>query len=134
MLNAYQRTSDIAKSPRERERDVLALVTRRLRSALANPKDLVEVARAVSDNLSMWYVLITDLSNDENKLPLELRASLISIGMAVVRECERPKHKDIDLKFLIDVNQNLADGLADAAAAAPAPNPDAVPTSLNTMS
>jgi flagellar biosynthesis regulator FlaF len=42
-------------------------------------------------------------------LPDGLRAAIISVGLAVQREMERPSP---DLDFLISVNDNIAAGLA----------------------
>jgi flagellar protein FlaF len=113
-VGAYNKSNQSIRSERETERDVIARVTHHLKLAAAKPDDTILAARAVSDNLSLWYVLMTDLAAEGNQLPIELRGRLISVGMAVVRECERQERDKIDIDFLIGVNQALVDGLSEA--------------------
>jgi flagellar protein FlaF len=70
------------------------------------------LARAISDNTTVWYILVSDLSSDGNQLPIELRAQIVSVGLAVIRECEKLNKSDVDLDFLISVNQAIIDGLS----------------------
>jgi len=118
-LAAYAKTNSVVRTPREQERDVIALVTQRLRAAQASKDDAILLARAISDNTTVWYILISDLSSDGNQLPLELRAQIVSVGLAVIRECEKLNKTDVDLDFLISVNQAMIDGLG--ASSSPAP-------------
>ncbi|MDI9409096.1 MAG: flagellar biosynthesis regulator FlaF [Candidatus Pacebacteria bacterium] len=111
-VNAYQQTTSAAKTPRELEREIIARVTHQLKLAKEKRKDSILVARAVSDNLSLWYVMISDLASEGNQLPLEIRGNLISVGMAVVRECEQVDRTKVNLDFLITVNQSMIEGLA----------------------
>ncbi|MDI9349627.1 MAG: flagellar biosynthesis regulator FlaF [Candidatus Symbiobacter sp.] len=110
---AYGKSNRSTRSPRETERDVIARVTHQLRSAKEKKSDGVFIVRAISDNLTLWYVLMTDLANDNNNLPPDLRAKLLSIGMTVVRECEQVDRTRVNIDFLIEVNQNLIDGLSE---------------------
>ncbi len=48
----------------------------------------VESIKANARMRRLWSVLMSDLANDDNALPNELRASLISIGIWVQRELE----------------------------------------------
>jgi flagellar biosynthesis regulator FlaF len=53
---------------------------------------------------------VIDLLRDpDNPLPVGLRASLISVGLAVQREMERDQP---DVGFLLSVNDNIAAGLS----------------------
>ena len=55
---------------------------------------------------------MVDLLRDpDNALPAGLRASMVSIGLAVQREMRRPAP---DIDFLLDINDNIAAGLAAA--------------------
>jgi flagellar protein FlaF len=113
-LAAYAKTNSVVRTPREQERDIIALVTQRLRAAAAAKDDPILLARAVSDNTTVWYILVSDLSSDGNQLPVELRAQIVSVGLAVIRECEKLNKSDVDLDFLISVNQAIIDGLSDS--------------------
>jgi flagellar protein FlaF len=116
-LAAYAKTNNVVRTPREQERDIIALVTQRLRASSASKDDAILLARAVSDNTTVWYILISDLASEGNQLPLDLRAQIVSVGLAVIRECEKLNKSDVDLDFLISVNQAIIEGLSDA------PNP-----------
>lgn len=113
-VGAYNKTNQSIRSDRETERDVIARVTHHLKMASAKRDDTILVARAVSDNLSLWYVLMTDLAAEGNQLPMELRGRLISVGMSVVRECERQDRDKIDIDFLVNVNQAIIEGLTES--------------------
>ena len=112
-LAAYAKTNSVVRTPREQERDVIALVTQRLRAASSAKDDAILLARAVSDNTTVWYILVSDLASDGNQLPIELRAQIVSVGLAVIRECEKLNKAEVDLDFLISVNQAIIDGLSD---------------------
>jgi flagellar protein FlaF len=116
-LAAYAKTNSVVRTPREQERDIIALVTQRLRAASSSKDDAILLARAVSDNTTVWYILISDLASEGNQLPIDLRAQIVSVGLAVIRECEKLNKSDVDLDFLISINQAIIEGLSDA------PNP-----------
>ena len=56
----------------------------------------------------LWSTLGILLRDPENALPLPLRASLISVGMVVQRELEKPEP---DLPFVIGINEQITAGL-----------------------
>jgi flagellar protein FlaF len=79
-------------------------------------KELGAGARASIDALFMlrrlWSTLIEDLASDENDLPPQLRADLISIGLWVLKESERIRQGQSDnIAGLIEVNTIIRDGL-----------------------
>jgi flagellar protein FlaF len=112
-LAAYAKTNSVVRTAREQERDIIALVTQRLRAASSAKDDAILLARAVSDNTTVWYILVSDLASDGNQLPIELRAQIVSVGLAVIRECEKLNKSEVDLDFLISINQAIIDGLSD---------------------
>ena len=109
-VSAYRKTTSATLSPKLQEREIVARVTHRLKLA-QQKNDPVETARAVSDNQVLWTVLMADLQNPLNSLPPALKASIVSIGMAVMREMDRMGKGTLDYDFLITVNQNIMDGL-----------------------
>ena len=114
-LAAYAKANNVVRTPREQERDIIALVTQRLRAASSAKDDAILLARAVSDNTTVWYILVSDLASDGNQLPIELRAQIVSVGLSVIRECEKLNKTEVDLDFLISINQAIIDGLSDSA-------------------
>jgi flagellar protein FlaF len=60
----------------------------------------------------LWSILIEDLAAAENGLPEELRASLISIGLWILREAENIRlERSANYRGIIDVSQMIRDGL-----------------------
>jgi flagellar biosynthesis regulator FlaF len=97
------------RSQREQEADVFRRATGALKAA--RNSDAIRRVRALADNRRLWMA-VTDLMRDpENALPPELRASIVSVGIAVQREMDRDSP---DFDFLIAVNENLAAGLGSA--------------------
>jgi flagellar protein FlaF len=66
-------------------------------------------ARALADNARLWTTVIDLMRDPQNALPEKLRASIVSVGLAVQREMQGPAP---DLDFLIGVNDDMAAGLA----------------------
>jgi flagellar biosynthesis regulator FlaF len=103
---AYQ-TAATYRSQREQEADVF----RRANGALKVARDAEPLhrVRAIADNRLLWTT-VADLMRDPlNALPLELRASIVSVGLAVQREMQREAP---DFDFLIAINENMAAGLS----------------------
>ena len=103
---AYEKAST-HRGPREQEADVF----RRANGALRVARDQGPVARvkAIADNRRLWITVVNLLRDPANALPVELRAAMVSVGMAVQREMDADKP---DFDFLIGINENFAAGLA----------------------
>jgi flagellar biosynthesis activator protein FlaF len=98
--------SSAHRSIREQEAEVFRRANHVMRLA-ASAGSSARV-RALADNGRLWTTLL-DLTRDpRNQLPEEVRASLISVGLAVQREMTRPEP---DIEFLMSVNENIASGL-----------------------
>ena len=93
---------------REQEADVFLRANAALRRARESGGTLDRV-RALADNDLLWTVVIDLLRDPENTLPVQLKASLVSIGRTVQREMQG---ETPDLTFLIQVNENIATGLS----------------------
>lgn len=95
------------RSAREQEADVF----RRAIGALKSARDSEPISRirAIADNRRLWLA-VTDLTRDPgNALPQELRASIVSVGIAVQREMDRSTP---NFDFLISINEHIAEGLS----------------------
>jgi flagellar protein FlaF len=103
---AYERAS-VHRSPREQEADIFRRAIGALKAA--NGAGPIQRVRALADNRRLWMVVGDLMRDPANALPVTLRASIISVGMAVEREMDR-EHPDFD--FLIDINEQFAAGLA----------------------
>ncbi len=108
--HAY-RAARAALPVRSQEAGIFRRVTGSLRAAQEEAGADVAAAlrrvRALSDNRRLWLAVEGALIDPTNALPRPLRASIISVGRAVLREMEKP-----DFAFLIEVNENMAAGLS----------------------
>jgi flagellar biosynthesis activator protein FlaF len=105
---AYEASSS-HRNLREQEADVF----RRANGALRTARDqgVIPRVRAIADNRRLWMMMIDLLRDGTNALPEDLRASMVSVGLAVQREMDRGAP---DFDFLISVNENVAAGLSGA--------------------
>ena len=95
---------------REQEADVFRRVNGALRAAQGGGGAAgLRAIRALADNRRLWLAVEGVLIDPTNALPAPLRASIVSVGRAVLREMEK---EEPDLAFLIEVNENVAAGLA----------------------
>lgn len=94
------------RSQRQQEADVFRRAIGALKAA--RDGDAIRRVRALADNRRLWTA-VTDLMRDpDNALPVHLRASIMSVGLAAQREMDR---ESPDFDFLIAVNENIAAGL-----------------------
>ena len=95
------------RSIRDQEADLFL----RANAALRNAKDAgpMPMVRALVDTGRLWGAVIDLVRDPANALPNPLKASIVSVGLAVQREVERPAP---DIEFLMAVNEDLATGLA----------------------
>ncbi len=108
-----QIAEESAQSSRARENQALEKAISKLFAAKSKGPLSPEAFEATDFVRRLWSVFISDLSSDDNRLPEELRASLISIGMWVRREADLiDRGQSANFDGLIDINQLIADGLA----------------------
>jgi flagellar biosynthesis regulator FlaF len=105
-IQAY-RTASRYRSQRDQEADVFRRATAALRSAKdAGP---IQQVRALADNRRLWITVLDLMRDPSNALPAPLRASIISVGLAVQRDMEQEAP---DFDFLISINESITAGLA----------------------
>ena len=95
------------RTQREQEADVFRRATGALKTA--RDADSLKRVRAIADNRLLWMTVADLMRDPVNALPTELRARIVSVGLAVQREMDR---ESPDFDFLIAVNENIAAGLA----------------------
>src|ERR1051326_6036439 len=118
-LQAYQQAATRVESPRELEYRLFAQVTLALmEAAKADPNDFAARVDALGWNRRMWTVLAAACASDENRLPDQLRASIISLGLWVARHTSAVIRKEEEIQPLIEVNCLIMQGLS--------PSPSAV--------
>lgn len=108
---------DDPQEARERERAALDRVVELLKIGREAGAASVEAMEALALMRRVWTVLLDDLVTADNALPEKLRASLISIGIWIMKEADLIRlEKSRNLDGLIAVNETIRDGLARAAA------------------
>jgi flagellar protein FlaF len=100
-----------ASASRRSVREQEAEVFRHVNAALRRAREAGGVARtrALADTVRLWNAVLDLLGDPENELPAELRAAIISVGLAARREA---RSDEPDFDFLITVHENIAAGLS----------------------
>ena len=110
---AYQRTNSVTENPRALEYRLLGMVTAAMIEAEKKPQAALHPARvdAVYWNKQIWDHLMVDLTHEDNKLPKELKVSLVNIGIWVNKEVRSVMDRKTDCSTLIEINQIIMQGL-----------------------
>lgn len=120
-LSAYQQVATRTESPRDMEYRLFAQVTRALmEAAKCDPNDLRGRIDALDWNRRMWGVLGADCQGSGNKLPPQLRASIISLSIWVSKHTSLVIRKEEEIEPLIEINRMIMQGLAGSSGAAEA--------------
>jgi flagellar biosynthesis regulator FlaF len=95
------------RSQRDQDADIFRTAAAGLRHS--GTTGSIGYSRALEYKKRLWASVIDLLRDPENPLPVGLRASLISVGLAVQREMDTDQP---DAVFLASVNDNIAAGLS----------------------
>jgi len=128
-LQAYQRAAEQAEGPKQTEYRLFGLVTRALMDAAAlDESDFAGRIKALHWNRRLWSTLAQDCASPANALPMDLRASIISLSIWVDKHTSAVMRREQPIQPLIDVNriimQGLSGNMAGAASGAPPPAAD----------
>lgn len=110
-LNAYQRTLKTTENPRNTEYRLFAEITRDLMAAQARGVVDPGMVEALDRNRKLWIALATDCADDNNLLPKETRAAIISLSIWVQKYSRQVTREGEDISALIDINRNIMKGL-----------------------
>lgn len=104
---------DSAADARDRERQAMERSIALLNTAKESGAGSRQAVEALYYLDRLWSLLLDDLANAENRLPKELRANLISIGIWILREIEEIRNeRSRSFTGLIDVSEIICKGLA----------------------
>lgn len=111
---AYARTSQTSASPREIEAQALLKAARKLQSAAIAGASQDTIDDALVFNRKLWSIFVTEAMRDDNPQPVATRQNLANIGVFVLSQSAalQVKPETDKLQALIDINCNLAAGLA----------------------
>jgi flagellar protein FlaF len=110
--SAYLKVQNAAEPPRAVERRLMGAVTAALIEARDNPSRLAAKFDAILWNKRVWDSFIGELSEDVNRLPPPIRSTLIKLGAWVTFETQRVMDGLSTPDTLIEVNQQIIEGLA----------------------
>ncbi|NRA98526.1 MAG: flagellar biosynthesis regulator FlaF [Rhodobacteraceae bacterium] len=98
------------RTPRSVEHDVLARITGRIQSA-AKTSNFPELAAALADNRRLWTLFATDVAEDDNDLPAQLRAQIFYLAEFTQHHTRRVLKKEASADVLIELNGAILRGL-----------------------
>ena len=105
--------SQTAQTIRDNERQAFERSIELLEKAQLRGRGSVESVRALLFATQLWGVLMEDLAHPENALPDDLKASIISIGMWMLRRAEDIRQgRAEDFRSMIEVSRSISRGLA----------------------
>jgi flagellar protein FlaF len=104
--------TDAVADAKDRERQLLSRSIDLLVEARDKGTKSIESTRAIYFLNRVWTTFVEDLGSEDNELPHELRANLISIGLWLLREAEEVRQGRSDnFEGLIEVSQIIRDGI-----------------------
>jgi flagellar protein FlaF len=102
-------TTEQIRANERRAFDTSIELLKRARDAGRGTRDSMEALLFVN---RLWTLLLEDLADQGNGLPEALRASLISIGIWVLRRSEDIRQGQVDdFSALIEVSETIRNGL-----------------------
>ncbi|MEP6355705.1 MAG: flagellar biosynthesis regulator FlaF [Hyphomicrobiales bacterium] len=111
---AYQAIEKTATTPRELEALILTKAAAKFQVIMNNwdehKKDLRE---ALSYNQKLWTIFVSNATDPDSELPLNLRNNISNLGIFVFKRTNelRGKPNSKDLEVLANINRELAAGL-----------------------
>jgi flagellar protein FlaF len=87
-----------------------------MEAAKIDPTDVRGRINALDWNRRVWSILGSDCSDPGNALPVQLRASIISLSIWVGKHTSAVIRREEEIEPLIDVNRLIMQGLRPAGA------------------
>lgn len=109
-VDKYRQAQQTTENPRDIEYRLFARVTNSLMTN-QDPKTTGFI-QAIDWNRRLWLTLQSDLADEGNRLPKELRAQLISLSIWVDKHSRKAMRGEETIQPLIDVNRAIMEGLA----------------------
>jgi flagellar protein FlaF len=110
-LQAYQKAQRAAENPRNAEYRLFGQVTGALIEAQSAGAKGVCLIDAIDWNRRMWSTFAIDCMDEGNRLPMPLRAQIVSLSIWVTKYSSQVMQKGAPLEPLIDINRTIMQGL-----------------------
>lgn len=109
---AYRTQAQTVGTARGLEYDILARLTRQLRSAAVQaPAGIGPLAAAIHDNRRLWTIFAVEAADDGNPLPGDLRARILSLAEFVRQHGGKVLREGAPVEPLIEINMAVMRGL-----------------------
>lgn len=111
---AYSQNARSVGTPRSIELQAFTRITAGLRAAAKPEVEMQQKIQAVLQNSNLWGVLANDLLSENNALPKELRAQLVSLAEFSRKHGLKVIGGGAEIEPLIDINVTVMRGLRGA--------------------
>ena len=115
---AYGRLLGTTASPKRGEYQVIARITARLHAAAQDNPPLGARAAALHENRKLWIEIGTQVADEDNGLPMELRQRLFALSVYVQNYSGKVLKDGASLAPLVELNQRIMAGLQTSKGAA----------------
>lgn len=113
---AYGQASTPIRTPRGAEYDAFARITHQLISAARTGNaDFPELAKAIQENRRLWTTLATDVADDGNRLPRDLRARIFYLAEFTQNHSGKVLRHGASVGPLVEINAAIMRGLRNLA-------------------
>ena len=111
---AYQQTTKVVESSRERESALLMKAAAGLQKIKDEwPRSYDDLEPALAFNRKLWTVFLTSVTKDDNPLPQQVRQNIANLGLFVMNQTREimlePRPEKLDT--LVRLNRQIAAGL-----------------------
>ena len=116
---AYAPTASAIRTDRGTEYQAFAQITAQLRGAAAKGKPGFQaLVQALHDNRNLWTLLATQVADDANGLPQDVRARIFYLAEFTQAHTRKVLSKNATVDALVEVNTAIMRGLNQTGAAA----------------
>ncbi len=111
-LTAYQKAQSTTEDSRSAEYRLFGLVTGALMDASTETRGSMKLVEAIDWNRRLWSTLAADCADDNNALPVPVRAQIISLSLWVSRYSSQVIRGQAAVDPLVDINRTIMQGLS----------------------
>lgn len=110
-LHSYEVAQNTTETPRQTEYRLFAQVTRALMDS-QKEESKSPLAKAIHWNRRLWLALQADCALENNVLPEDTRAGIISLAIWVDKHSRKVLRGEAKIEPLINVNRSIMEGLS----------------------
>lgn len=114
-IKSYQNTQRITEDPRQTEYRLFGQVTGALIEAQKTAASGGALMEVIDWNRKIWQTLAFDCADQNNTLPENIRANIVSLSFFVTKYSTTVMRERAPLDPLISINRTIMEGLRGAA-------------------